>query len=398
MIAALVGFLDRNKRRILISTGLTAVTGYIVSDYVKAKFAEIQERAATERAARDNLRLRFEQNQHDALLTIMALMPPLVAEIKDKFAVEQITAELQKKRLEKSSARSTTSSTFLGDGASMMAAGGHSKNSKAQLWQDLKITSLTRLFTLVYSFALLVYFTRLQLSILGRKSYIASIISMANKDHPHYSAPYMGARDTTDSQINKMYLRFSWWLLNEGWLTIAERVQDAVLHVFEGLNPRADLTLAEFSELIGQVQYLIDYNEAPASFLGSLLPEPELEGYVLLQTSPTQSTDVPPELRDLLDETADFIESEQSSEVIKRLVHSGLAVVVNKVSTSLYQSANSAKLASILANLTRQTTAMAAAETPFQPNEYIARMTTLQDLDAFSAVVYSQFDVNDIEV
>lgn len=389
MINAISGFLERNKKRILVSAGVAA-TGYLALDYLKSKFAEIQDRAATERAAKDNLRLRFEQNQHDALLTIMALMPSLVTEIKEKFPVEQITAELQKKRLEKSSARSTTSSTFLGDSSGMNPP----QSSKAELWQELKIQSLTRLFTLVYSFALLVYFTRLQLSILGRKSYIASVINMANKAHP----PYTEVREK-DVQINRMYLKFSWWLLNEGWLTVAERVQDAVVNVFEHLNPRADLSLPDLSELIGQVQYLIDYDDAPTSFLGSLLPEPELEGYVLLQTSPNQSTEVPRELRALLDETEDFIESQNSTEVIKRLVHAGLAVVVSKIAV-LYPSpeTTTVKLASVLANLTRQTTAMAAAETPFRPNEYIASMANLQELDAFSAVVYSHFDIGDVDM
>lgn len=377
MISALSGFVDRNRRRILVSAGV-AVSGYLALGYVKSKFLELQERAITERAAKDNLRLRFAQNQQDAMLSIMALMPGLVADIADKYPVERITQELQTKRVGKSSAMSTTSSTFLGEAAA---------RSKAQLWHELKIQALTRLFTLVYSFALLVYFTRLQLSILGRKSYIASVINPASQPSPK------------DTQINRMYLKFSWWLLNEGWIALADRVNDAVLNVFGPLNPRADLTLAELSDLIGQVQYLIDYDDAPASFLGSLLPDQELEPYVLAQTSNIHATDVPLELRALLDETADFIDSPNSSEVIKRLVHAGLAQVVSKIAV-LYPANSPAatiKLASMLANLTRQTTAMAASQTPFQSNEYISAMASLQDLNAFSAVVYSHFDRRDLE-
>lgn len=145
----------------------------------------------------------------------------------------------------------------------------------------------------------------------------------------------------------------------------------------------------------------------------------ELESYVLAQTAYSGSTSVPEsvltgELRTLLDETADFIESPNAGEVIKRLVHTGLAVAVNKISTMYPQSDPGAglvstagsssaegtgemlflprvKLASILANITRQATAMGTG-TPFEPNEYITAMTNVQDLDAFSAVVYSNFD------
>lgn len=65
-----------------------------------------------------------------------------------------------------------------------------------------------------------------------------------------------------ETQINRMYLTFSWWLLNKGWESLSHQVNNAVLKVFETINPRADLSLAELSELIGQVQYLIDYPES----------------------------------------------------------------------------------------------------------------------------------------
>lgn len=400
MISAISGFLDRNKRKLLVSAGV-AVSGYVALDYLKAKFSELQDRAATERAAKDNLRLRFEQNQQDALVSIMALMPKLVADIRDKFPVEQITQELQAKRAHKSSGRSTTSSTFLdGDSAAVLAASGmlHGR-SKAQLWHDLKIQSLTRIFTLIYALALLVYFTRLQLSILGRKSYIASVIYLRE--------PYVA--NPRNAQINLIYLKFSWWLLNEGWITLSDRVHDAVLNVFDHLNPRADLSIPELSELIGQVQYLIDYdcsNEVASStpsrpdsspFLNMLLPDPELEPYVLGLASANQTTTIPHELRALLDETTQFVDSQTSSDVIKRLVHSGLAVVVSTTIAQLYADPDTkVKLASVLANLTRQTAAMAVPETPFQRNEYISAMTDLQELNAFSAIVYSHFDLRDL--
>lgn len=138
---------------------------------------------------------------------------------------------------------------------------------------------------------------------------------------------------------------------------------------------------------------------------------------MLAQTAYLESSENPEavtgELRNLLDETADFIESPNANEVIKRLVHTGLAVSVNKISTmypqsdpgaGLVSSPNSegsssgdmlfmprVKLASILANVTRQATTMGTG-TPFEPNEYITAMTNVQDLDAFSAVVYSNFD------
>lgn len=476
MISAVTGFLNRHKRKLFVAAGVIA-SGYLAVDYLKSKFFELQDKLATERAAKENLRRRFEQNQQDATFTIMALLPSLFIDVLEKYPVEKITQELQAKRTEKTIARSTFSDTGVSDISSVMTAPSdipadsnqqHNvtdstimfkdgeasavevnykpKRSKAQLWQDLKIQSLTRLFTLVYSSALLVFFTRLQLNILGRKNYITSVIQLADHQHsteitmqdeselPGFGHEYNNNTNAeqfqdshntedTDNHINRMYLTFSWWFLNKGWNFLSEQVNMAVVKVFDTINPRADLSLSELSELIGQVQYLIDYPEGqkPQNFLSTLLPPTELESYVLSQAAYEDefvNESLQGELRHLLDETADFVESPNAAEVIKRLVHTGLTVIVNKIAIMYPQSDPSAglvasgngtngagsasgeemlfmprvKLASILANITRQATALGQGGSPLEPNEYINAMVNVPELDAFSAIVYSNFD------
>lgn len=473
MISAISGFLNRHKRKFLVAAGVVA-SGYFAVDYLKTKFFELQDRIASERAGKENLRRRFEQNQQDATFTIMALLPGLSEDVLDKYQVEKITKELQAKRTERvTSGKGPQSEAGASDisnltGPTEATSGDNDakglsdsninindteastveisvRKSKSELWQDLKIQSLTRLFTLIYSSALLVFFTRLQLNMLGRKNYVASVIQLAGQhdsqpgeismhDESDGPNPHNSAQEE-EAQTNRMYLTYSWWLLNKGWESLSKQIEAAVLKVFDTVNPRADLSLAELSELIGQVQYLIDFPESsqePQDFLPILLPPAELESYVLAQTIYADSGEPPislfekgSSLRDLLDETADFIESPNAAEVIKRLVHTGLAVTVNKISTMYPQSDPGAglvtsprhsttnlatagasptsptseevlflprvKLASILANITRQA-AQIGQGTPFEPNEYIAAMTQVSDLDAFSAVVYSNFD------
>lgn len=470
MISAVTGFLNRHKRKFFVTAGVIA-SGYLAVDYLKSKFFELQDKLATERAAKENLRRRFEQNQQDATFTIMALLPSLFIDVLEKYPVEKITQELQAKRTEKTISRSTFSDTGVSDisssfttpsdlptdstqqqnttdstisfkdgEASAIEINYKPKMSKAQLWQELKIQSLTRLFTLVYSSALLVFFTRLQLNILGRKNYIASVIQLADHqqnseitmqdaselpglDHEHDNIPSTEQHESEskDSHNNRMYLTFSWWFLNKGWNFLSEQVHTAVVKVFDTINPRADLSLSELSELIGQVQFLIDYPEGqkPQNFLSTLLPPAELESYVLSQAAYEDEfaeEALHGELRRLLDETADFIESPNAADVIKRLVHTGLTVIVNKIAIMYPQSNPSAvlvtssagsagntsgdemlfmprvKLASILANITRQATALGKGGSPLEPNEYISAMVSVPELDAFSAIVYSNFD------
>lgn len=35
-----------------------------------------------------------------------------------------------------------------------------------------------------------------------------------------------------EARLNRMYLAFSWWLLNKGWVALSEQVKDAVIRVF----------------------------------------------------------------------------------------------------------------------------------------------------------------------
>ncbi|KAA8916542.1 hypothetical protein TRICI_001308 [Trichomonascus ciferrii] len=441
MLSGVSGFVHRHRKKLLVTTGLVA-GGYFLVDYVKSKFFELQDRLATERAAKENLKRRFEQNQQDATFTIMALLPSLSGQVMERYPVEKITQELQAKRGEKRAPAASVAASDLPSETSINSSSvsaehqpqpqqnddtatvavqerqeggeGTTKKTKTQLWKELKIESLTRAFTLIYTNALLVFFTRLQLNILGRKNYVVSVIRLAEKRASNQIAmeDLEGgselAFEEEELQINRMYLTFSWWLLNKGWVSLSERIQDAVVGVFDSINPRTDLSLAEFSDLIGKVQYRIDHragDDENNNFLNNLLPPSELESYVLAQAPVTDANGVPVTLssveegplRKLLDETADFIESPNAVDVIHKLVHSGLSVFVSKVS-SLYPTCGEevtipgrVKLASILANVTRQTTTMTGG-TPFDPNEYIRAMIDVPELDGFSALVYSNFD------
>lgn len=476
-------FANRHKKKAFVTVGIAAA-GYYLVDYVKNKFFELQDRLAAERTARENLKRRFEQNQEDASFTIMALLPGLAVRILEKYPVEQITEELKSKRVDRTkldkSATSLEGSGLIseagdkpseqGDGATGTqqnneneANGTEDKaavvaapegKSKTELWREIKIYSLTRAITLIYCSALLIFFTRLQLNILGRKNYVASVIHMAEqqrrlkKSHETDSAESSGLLDSSTSglaasasdierialeeeelRVNKMYLTFSWWLLNRGWMSLSERVEAAVSDVFDQVNPRTELTVAELSALIGQVQFrldhpLVDSTEIPSlqdlvnansastmdsmynamkssqinAFKQNLLPPTELETYVLAQ-APQDDGDmsIGPALRKLLDETTDLIESPNAIDVIHRLVHAGLSVFVDKV-FSIYppEAGSVVRLANILANVTKQGQAMSGGK-PYEPNDYILTMTGVAELDGFSALVYSNYDSSSVQ-
>lgn len=253
---------------------------------------------------------------------MLAILHKATENIVEALPVEETLAELQKQRAERlarsggaSGAMSEVSTTDLPsvtpsiteiDGKSLTSLGESEsfvhtsqiaqsegglgepkpKRSKAQLWNEVKINckcavlllikimlmfvAIARAFTLIYTLALLNLFTRIQLNLLGRRNYLASVVSLASppssRDRDGSHQIFLENRDDdnfenaygNDYETNRKYLSFSWWLLNRGCRDILEKVLAAVTEVFGPLNPREDLSLEKLSELTVEVRKRVE--------------------------------------------------------------------------------------------------------------------------------------------
>lgn len=205
MISATRRWVRRNRTNFAIGFGVLGV-GYLATQYVFSKISEARERMSSDRIARDkyaatapyqlarpirpnpfhalanfvnfSLRRRFEQNQADCTITVLALFPTATEKIIESLPVEELTHELQQKKAERlarsnngdiagSELSSASPSVVDDDGrslaslqsegfvhASQMVASGaeglpqRPKRSKAQLWNELKISCKIRLSSL----------------------------------------------------------------------------------------------------------------------------------------------------------------------------------------------------------------------------------------------------------
>jgi peroxin-3 len=268
--------------------------------------------------------------------------------------------------------------------------------------------------------------TRIQLNLLGRRSYLSSVVSLAtgsaqatisleNNDDDNPQPSY-----GSDFETNRKYLTFSWWLLNRGWADVMTRVEDAVRKTFGHLSPRDTLTLETFSTLTTQCRQLIEGGQpggpAGTNWLPFLLPPKDREDLVLRESgvldSPPPTITTSPEgpstsasLRRLLDETADLFESPPFAHVLTRLLDAGFSLLLDKkvvagafeVPTQLHADTVQALppqppplnravlLPKVLSVLTRQAHAIGNG----MPNEYLQEMEGVRDLEGFAAVVYS---------
>lgn len=474
MISATRRWLQRNRTGVAIGVGVIGV-GYVAGQYVLSKITEARERMAGNRIAKENLRRRFQHNQEDCTITVLELLPTVAENIIEALPSEKITQQLQQKKAERLGKSAGTSdaapselssgtpiaadedgrslSSFQSEGyvhASQLRASssgnGESRppSSKAQLWNDLKISSITRSFTLLYTVTLLSLLTRIQLNLLGRRNYLSSVVSLAS--HPRHD-PTISLENHdndiveraygNDFETNRKYLTFSWWLLHRGWREIMVNVEDAVKEVFGSVNPREDIPLERISRLILDVRKAVEgaspEERKTRKWLSFLLPPSNQEESILqesgmstppkppqsprvqnpasmpspLASPPSVSTTSPP-LRRLLDETSDLIDSPMFSHVLTLLLDATFSYLVDrKLRSEAYKLAPltptpipepritevrdpdpltaSAKLATILAVITREAHKIGNGV----PNEYVQAIEAVSELKAFAAVVYS---------
>lgn len=294
--------------------------------------------------------------------------------------------------------------------------------------------ALTRAYTLVYVLALLTMLTRVQLNLLGRRSYLSSVISLAtgtaqstinlenNDDVEENENPEQQVYGS-DFDTNRKYLTFSWWLLNRGWEELGRRVEEAVREVFGHLSPRDLLSFDTFSQLTLEVRKKMEGQREGESkgarWLPFLLPPKDMEAFVLRESgvlgdsataetqtgTPTSASTI--SLRHLLDETSDLVESPAFTHVLTQILDASFSVLLNnKVLPGAFdlptrstvsdnegeQRAKLVLLPKILSVLTRQAHVIGHG----MPNEYLQEMERVRDLEAFAAVVYSSNWENEI--
>ncbi|TGO51773.1 hypothetical protein BOTNAR_0344g00060 [Botryotinia narcissicola] len=451
----------RNRTPLAIGFGVIGV-GYVATQYVLGKIHDARQRMSSDRIARENLRRRFEQNQEDCTYTVLALLPTATENILAELKTERITDELQQQKAAKQARNGADRRSDWGssppsitddDGRSMVSFsdsgmhisqlgipsglelgvdgaqdGGQQgeqqaqkiKRSKMQLWNDLKISSITRSFTLIYTLSLLTLLTRIQLNLLGSRSYLSSVVSLAtggveqstisleNNDDDNSDQAY-----GNDFETNRRYLTFSWWLLHRGWRDVMFKVEDAVKEVFKDTSIREELTMAKFSELTLEVRKKVEgdtpEDRQATRWLQYLLPPRDQEDFVIkesgmktMEPETPSSSPVSP-LRRLLDETSDLIDSPPFSHVLTMLLDAGFSTLVEqKIAQQSFKipsqpedarvteivEPTAVKLPLILAVLTRQAHSIGNGV----PNEYLQAMEQVRELEAFAAVVYSSHE------
>lgn len=305
---------------------------------------------------------------------------------------------------------------------------------KLKLWNNLKLTAFTRTITSLYCVVLLTLQTHIQLNLIGRYAYLASVEALAREADDVYPDTSAQSSHGLDHDTERLYLTFSWWFLHHGWDRLSDRVSSAIERSFSPVSVKAQLSMADLRALLNDARYLIEHDSLSpsqsvgqptrkrANFMDILFPNSiDQEVDILVGAGALDANDAHyalatnHKLRALLDETKDIIESPDFGSV--------LALCTDRVFETFFNSLNptfdipsTGKL-----NSTIHVQPLSAFESRFQeiteemqhgkrvrlaslfplvsrqsqmairgvPNEYIEALADSKELRAFSAVLYA---------
>lgn len=417
-------FLRRHRKK-LLTLGFVTASIFYAYNYATSRLRDLSEKASDERQAKENLKRRFAQNQRDATLNVVAFLPELSGKILEELKVESITAELQAQKQGRSTQTSSVGdqgnsvggpASMLDDTASirsgfsdMTHATLHAgRRSKLELWNDIKITSITRIFSLYYCIALLVILTRVQLNLIGRSNYVNSVLSVIAED----GGARIRLRDATSDEeeedamteetmlLNRRYMTFVWFLLNRGWRGVVQRVQVCVTEVFSRLEVREEMTLSQLRLLTSRVRSMIEFNgtgDDHHNWLAHVLPgrgsQEELD---ICKLASPELQSVPDDLRQLLDESAKEIDSHEAALLVSRCLDAGVTGLLEVKVRRAFGARDKLRVANILPVMTREAQYLAqTSETgDLVDGAYMDAINSIPELDGFSARLFTSFQLD----
>ncbi|KAJ2693879.1 peroxin [Coemansia spiralis] len=292
------GFVRRHQRKLIVGAGIVGGL-YYSGRLLVQRLGEMQGAAARERAARDGIRRRFDQNQRDCMFTIMSLLPELGEQVLHEVDVERLIAEL---RAINNTPRPTA------DGQEPDAADtGDSppRRTKVQIWEDIKVQSFVRTLIAVYAESLLTLLVHVQLNMVGRSTYLDSVVTKySGADEVQQGSPQLAAADEQN------FLMLSWWLLNRGWRLLMARIAIATNHCVGRLPLKERLSHRELASLFSDIHIRLREDGLVQALPEILLPlgDARVDDYLVSNRLDAGRVFTPAFVR-LLDQTRDVIES-----------------------------------------------------------------------------------------
>ncbi|KAJ2162559.1 peroxin [Coemansia sp. RSA 552] len=308
MLDGLWSFARRHQRKFIIGAGVVGGL-YYSGKLLAQRLVEMQGASAKDRSAKENIRRRFDQNQRDCLFTIMSLLPELSEQVLHEVDVEQLIAELRAINKPRAPEDESESPEAPDAGEDVP------RRTKVEIWEDIKIQSFARTLIAVYAESLLTILVHIQLNMVGRSTYLDSVIGRyTGAAGEAGSVGQVALEGRYESRLpladEQNFLMLSWWFLNRGWRQLMAQVLRATEHCVGQLSLKERLSHRELAALFNDIHVRLREDGLVESLPGILLPlgDENIEDY-LKSNRLTASQVFTPMFVRLLDQARDVIAS-----------------------------------------------------------------------------------------
>ncbi|KAI9503989.1 peroxin [Coemansia spiralis] len=372
-------FVRRHQRKLIIGTSVVGGL-YISAKVLTQKLIEMQATSAKERASKENIRRRFDQNQRDCLFTIMSLLPELSEQILREVDVERFIAELRaihkpqtprpkpeveaaggaheegnvgnvwssnkeaemqnnsgSEKQDSSNGNSNEPSDATQNpeqlqendedtinvkhAANSQDVAAPPKRSKVEIWEDIKLQSFARALIAVYSESLLTMLVHIQLNMVGRNTYLDTVVGKltdTNEGRIVLEGQYEFRLSAADEQN---FLMLSWWFLNRGWRHLMALIVDAVNYCVGPLALKARVSHRELISLLNSIHVRLRESGLIQALPGFILPlgDANVNDYLASNRLSAEQVFTPVFVR-LLDQIRDVVESNDFSYVLNSCI------------------------------------------------------------------------------
>ncbi|CAG8612889.1 21938_t:CDS:10 [Dentiscutata erythropus] len=360
----------------IILTTCIAGGAYCLGKYASWKMVELQEKIQQEKIARENMRRRFQLRQLDCSFAVVAHLSTIAENLLTEFDVNSNIAFLQKA---KNNSNTITTNTTINSSTNSINQP-IDRKSKLECLNEVKNKR--------------------------RYNYLYSVVSLTERDREQSIQIQSSSGSTLSSKTEQKYLTFIWWFLNVGSKKAIERIKEAVESILSGVSLKKEISHKHFIWLLSEIRARIekvDEGNQTHGFPNVMMPESHEDELSVLNQGGDGIFEafIDSELRKLLDETKDYLHSQDFATVLSSCLNSAFNLLCQDLYINFVdpQSNNNNEVIDeifernvILLKLLPIIAKRANVILHDIPNRFLDVIRDTQELQAFSAIIYSSFD------
>lgn len=291
----------KKHRRKLVYGGVLIGGVYMAYRYAHKRIKEIQEKEASDCLTHARRQHHFDSNQRTCNMTVLSMVPNLREILQQLFDTESITDTLKS-----------------------------NPSNKLELWEELKILSVTRMVCVVYACSIMSLLVRIQLNVIGGYIYLQNNNTSTHNNEKPEGAPGQTPVRVIPKPAQEKYLSEIKHFMDKGICQLGELIKSAVKKEISSISLKERLT---FHNVESCLQHIRERLETSPEISNLSSPTLQLCPYMFPpENSVTQGTD---EIHEgLMQETRDILESADFHIVLKTSLDRGFQKLLDLLAES----------------------------------------------------------------